>query len=80
MRTAIVFGNNDGFTTGLAQLVSSIPTFFFVPGDGENLLQPLWVEDLATCLVWGLNDERTFNQMFEIGGPEYLTFNQVVQT
>lgn len=80
MRTAIVFGNNDGFTTGLAQLVSSIPTFFFVPGDGENLLQPLWVEDLTTCLVWGLNDERTFNQMFEIGGPEYLTFNQVVQT
>jgi NADH dehydrogenase len=80
MRTAIVFGNNDGFTTGLAQLISSIPTFFFVPGDGESLLQPLWVEDLATCLVWGLNDERTFNQMFEIGGPEYLTFNQVVQT
>jgi uncharacterized protein YbjT (DUF2867 family) len=80
MRTAIVFGNNDGFTTGLAQLVSSIPGFFFVPGDGENLLQPLWVEDLATCLVWALDDERTFNQMFEIGGPEYLTFNQVIQT
>jgi NADH dehydrogenase len=79
MRTAIVFGNNDGFTTGLAQLVSSIPAFFFIPGDGENLLQPLWVEDLATCLVWALNDERTYNQMYEIGGPEYLTFNQVVQ-
>ena len=80
MRTAIVFGNNDGFTTGLAQLVSTIPGFFFIPGDGENLLQPLWVEDLATCLVWALDDERTFNQMYEIGGPEYLTFNQVVQT
>jgi NADH dehydrogenase len=80
LRTAILFGNNDGFTTGLAQLISGIPGFFFIPGDGENLLQPLWVEDLVTCLVWALDDERTNNQMYEIGGPEYLTFNQVVQT
>jgi len=79
LRTAIVFGNNDGFTTGLAQLVSSIPRIFIVPGDGESLLQPLWVEDLATCLVWALDDPATNNQMFEIGGPEYLTFNEVVQ-
>jgi uncharacterized protein YbjT (DUF2867 family) len=80
LRTAIVFGHNDGFTTGLAQLIAGIPGIFLVPGDGENLLQPLWVEDLATCLVWALDDERTYNQMYEIGGPEYLTFNQVVQT
>jgi uncharacterized protein YbjT (DUF2867 family) len=80
MRTAIVFGHNDGFTTGLAQLLSFIPRLFLVPGDGESLLQPLWVEDLATCLTWALDDERTYNQMYEIGGPEYLSFNQVVRT
>jgi NADH dehydrogenase len=80
MRTAIVFGRNDGFTTGLAQLLATIPRIFLVPGDGESLLQPLWVEDLATCLTWALADQRTYNQMYEIGGPEYMTFNQVVQT
>jgi NADH dehydrogenase len=42
------------------------------------LLQPLWVEDLATCLTWALDDEDTRNQLLEIGGPEYLTFNQVL--
>jgi len=67
LRTAIVFGNNDGFTTGLAQLISGIPRFFIIPG-------------LATCLLWALDDPATNNQMFEIGGPEYLTFNEVVQT
>lgn len=80
MRTAIVFGRNDGFTTGLAQLLLTIPRIFLVPGDGESLLQPLWVEDLATCLTWALADPQTHNQMYEIGGPEYLTFNQVVLT
>jgi uncharacterized protein YbjT (DUF2867 family) len=79
LRTAIVFGRNDGFTTGLAQLISTLPMIFPVPGDGESLLQPLWVEDLATCLTWALDDERTLNQMYEIGGPEYLTFNQTMQ-
>lgn len=80
LRTAIVFGRNDGFTTGLAQLISTLPRFFLVPGDGESLLQPLWVEDLATCLTWALDDERTLNQMYEIGGPEYLSFNQIIST
>jgi NADH dehydrogenase len=80
MRTAIVFGRHDGFTTGLAQLLTSIPRFFLIPGDGESLLQPLWVEDLATCLTWALDDERTYNQMYEIGGPEYLSFNQVIHS
>jgi NADH dehydrogenase len=80
LRTAIVFGRNDGFTTGLAQLLSTLPRVFLVPGDGESLLQPLWVEDLATCLTWALDDERTLNQMYEIGGPEYLTFNQIILT
>ena len=79
LRTAIVFGMNDGFTTGLAQLLSFVPFFFIVPGDGETLLQPLWVEDLATCMVWALEDENTVNQLYELGGPEYLTFNQITK-
>lgn len=78
LRTAILFGANDGFSTGLAQLLSLVPVFFLVPGDGEILLQPLWVEDLATCLTWALDEDLTLNQTFEIGGPEYLTFNQIV--
>jgi NADH dehydrogenase len=79
LRTGIVFGMNDGFTTGLAQLMSFIPFTFVVPGDGETLLQPLWVEDLATCMAWALEDENTINQLYELGGPEYLTFNQVAR-
>ena len=80
MRTAIVFGPNDSFTTGVAQLLSFLPYAFVVPGDGQSLLQPLWVEDLATCMTWALDDSGTRNQMYELGGPEYMSFNQVVLT
>jgi len=79
LRTAIIYGPRDRFTTGLAQLLDGVPFLFLLPGDGSTLLQPLWVEDLATCLTWALDDDGTRNQMYEIGGPEHLTFRQVVE-
>ncbi len=78
VRSAIIFGANDRFTTGLAQLVYILPFVFFLPGDGATLIQPLWVEDLATCLTWAL-DMDGGQQVVEIGGPEYLTFQQTLQ-
>jgi uncharacterized protein YbjT (DUF2867 family) len=77
-RTAIVYGADDGFTTGLASLLSAIPFLFFSPGDGGTLVQPLWVEDLVTCLIWAFEDNSSRNELYEIGGPEYFKFNQVL--
>ncbi|GAB4578477.1 MAG: complex I NDUFA9 subunit family protein [Anaerolineales bacterium] len=79
IRTAPVFGPGDAFTSSLAALLYGLPLIFLIPGDGRSLLQPIWVEDLATCLVWTLEDERTRRQTFEVGGPEYLPFQQIVQ-
>ena len=80
LRTAIVFGSHDGLTTGLAKILASFPLFFLLPGEGNTLIQPLWIEDLATCLVWALDNDLTRNQVIEIGGPEYLPFRSVVET
>jgi len=79
LRSALVFGPNDGFTTGLARLMQSVPIFTIVPGDGSTQLQPLWVEDLVTCMAWSLDDPETFNRVFDIGGPEYLSFQQIME-
>jgi NADH dehydrogenase len=57
-----------------------IPFVFFIPDEGLNLIQPLWIEDLATCLVWGLDHPEHINQTLEIGGPEFLNFKQIVET
>lgn len=78
-RTALVFGPNDGFTSGLAQLFYAFPLFFFVPGDGKNLIQPIWIEDLVTCLTWSLDDDGTRKRTFDIGGPEFLTLHDAVK-
>ena len=79
LRTASLYGPDDGLTSGLARLLSAFPYFFFMPGDGQALLQPLWVEDLVTCLTWSLEEPDTINKMVEIGGPEYLTITQIIE-
>ena len=77
-RTALVYGPQDGFTTQLTGLLHGVPFVFLLPGDGRVTLQPLWVEDLATCLTWSLDDDLTHNQTFEIGGPEYISYLEIV--
>lgn len=78
LRSAIAFGPDDGLTTGIARLLAGLPLIFLMPGNGRVQLQPIWVEDLVTCLTWALEDPDTLNRTVEIGGPEYLAFNQIV--
>ncbi|MCK6538721.1 MAG: NmrA family NAD(P)-binding protein [Anaerolineales bacterium] len=79
IRSSIVFGPEDGFTTALADILRYSPGFVPIPGDGRTLLQPLWVEDLVTCLVWTLQNPDTANQTYEIGGGEYFTLRQIFE-
>ncbi|OGN93738.1 MAG: hypothetical protein A2Z71_06690 [Chloroflexi bacterium RBG_13_50_21] len=80
IRSAMVYGLNDHFTSGLARILNAMPYFFFVPEEGNTLLQPIWVEDLVTCMVWSLDNDLTINQTYSVGGPEYLTFNHIVES
>lgn len=78
-RSALVYGAGDQFTTELVRLLRLSPGIFLIPGDGQTLIQPLWVEDLVTCMTLALDEPGTTNQLYAIGGPEFLTFRQTVQ-
>ncbi len=74
-RAGLLYGPEDHFTTALARL-GAVSPFIATPRDGQTLFQPLWVEDLVTCLIWSLENPDTINQTYEIGGSEYFTFRQ----
>jgi NADH dehydrogenase len=79
LRGSILFGPGDEFTTGLAMLLTAAPGFLPLPSKGQTLLQPLWVEDLVTCLIWSLDNAKTMNQTFEVGGSEYINLRQLTE-
>jgi len=72
IRSSMVYGEGDNFTINLAKLIKMSPGVVLVPGDGSTLVQPLWVEDLVTSLIWTLDMPRTENAIIEVGGPEHL--------
>ncbi len=80
LRCGLVFGPGDHFTVPLSRLIRRFPLVFPLPDQGDTLLQPLWIEDLANVLLWSLDLEDTRQQLYRIGGPEHLTFREIVLT
>ena len=79
IRSSMVYGAGDNFTINLARLIKMSPGLVLVPGDGSTLVQPLWVEDLVTSLIWALDMPATENAVIEVGGPEHLPFLDVMR-
>jgi NADH dehydrogenase len=78
-RTALVYGPSDHLTEGIRTLMQAIPFFFLLPGDGTNVIQPIWIEDLVGCITSSLDDQKTRNKVFEVGGGEYMSIQEIVQ-
>jgi uncharacterized protein YbjT (DUF2867 family) len=78
LRSSVVFGVGDAFTNVVAMVAHGLPAVFPLP-NFSSLLQPLWVEDLAACLEYCIGEDRFFGETLSIGGPEYLTFQQIVE-
>jgi NADH dehydrogenase len=73
-RSAVVFGPNDHFTNVFAQIIQISPFALLIPGNGSTLLQPIWVQDLVTCMVMTLDDPASKNKTYLVGGSETISF------
>lgn len=76
-RPSIVYGVEDQFINRIARMVKYLP-FIPVIGDGQYRLQPVYVEELAALMTDTLRREFTSRKIYEIGGPEQLTYLEMV--
>ena len=76
LRASILFGGGDEFVNALAGLVR----FPVVPvvGSGRNRFQPIAVDDVARCIAVAVVDNGPANGVIEIGGPQQLSYNEIV--
>jgi uncharacterized protein YbjT (DUF2867 family) len=79
-RSGVVFGRGDSFVNNLAMALRANPAVFFQPGQGENLIHPIYIDDLVSAMVNSLENLNTVDQTLEIGGPEYVSFNEMIRT
>jgi uncharacterized protein YbjT (DUF2867 family) len=77
LRPSLIFGSGDRFFNTLAALVRGNPIVPIV-GDGKSPFQPVWVEDVCTCFVKMLDDDSYLGREYNVGGPEQLSYEEMV--
>lgn len=76
-RPSVIWGPEDEFANTFARLAPFSPLIFPIVGDERARFQPVWIEDVATCVLKVLRDESTVGQTYELGGPEVLTLEEI---
>lgn len=84
-RPSIIHGYDGEFMRMMRTMVcdATVRLFGFLPapfpivpyfGDGQNLLQPIWVRDVARCLVAALSTPDAIGRACELGGPDAMSW------
>jgi len=80
LRPSLLFGKGDGFFNIVKTTLKWwSPGVVAIPGSGDARFQPLAVDDLAIAVEKSLTDPDRAGSVYELGGPEYLTYSEIVE-
>lgn len=78
LRSATLFGRGDRFSELILGMALWSWPFVWLPGGGTIAMQPLWVEDLARCVLKTVSRPDLRGQTLTLAGEERLRYREVV--
>ncbi|MFN8192286.1 MAG: NAD(P)H-binding protein [Nocardioidaceae bacterium] len=78
LRAAIVVGHGGISWELTRQLVKNLPAMI-VPRWASTRTQPIGIDDVVRYLVGVVDEPRALGRVFEIGGPDQLTYRDMLQ-
>ncbi len=83
LRPSVIFDDRPTklktFVNEIAKAIRQLP-FIPILGTGKFRLQPVSVDDVSQTIVQALSKPETIGKTYEIGGPEKLTYTEIVTT
>jgi uncharacterized protein YbjT (DUF2867 family) len=76
LRPSLIYGPGDQFTIRLSEMIRLSPVLPII-GSGRSKVQPIYIDDVATCIVKAVTSDCCLNEICEIGGPDQLTYEEV---
>jgi NADH dehydrogenase len=77
LRPSVIFGPEDRFLNRFAALASWSPVLPLI--HGRSRLQPVYVGDVADAVMAALTRPDAAGAVFELGGPEIVTFEALLR-
>ncbi len=78
LRPSLIYGPGDLFTIRLAEMMRLSPVLPVI-GSGKSKIQPIFIDDVVTCIEKIVTSDAFLNKTYEIGGPEQLTYEEVTK-
>ncbi|WP_410766038.1 NAD(P)H-binding protein [Haloferax sp. DFSO60] len=78
LRAAIIIGDGSASFEMIRQLATRLPVMV-TPQWVETECQPIAIDDVVGYLVGVLDHPETAGETYEIGGPEVLTYREILQ-
>jgi uncharacterized protein YbjT (DUF2867 family) len=78
LRAGIVVGSGSSSFEIIRDLCEKLP-LMIAPKWLETRIQPIAIRDVIACLSGVLGNEKCYDQSFDIGGPDVLTYKQMLQ-
>jgi NADH dehydrogenase len=78
MRPSIAFGPGDHFFNRFAAMARLSPALPLI-GGGTTRFQPVFAGDIGEAIARAVDGEATRGAIYELGGPEILTFRECME-
>jgi uncharacterized protein YbjT (DUF2867 family) len=78
LRPSVLFGPEDDFFNKFAAIARFSPALPLV-GGGQTRFQPVFAGDVASAIVAAIEDRAKDGEVYELGGPEVLSFKELMQ-
>ena len=76
-KPSVIFGDGDSFINLFATLIKILPVIILAKPDAK--FQPVWVEDVASCLLESIMNTSTYGQTYDLAGPKVYTFRELIK-
>ncbi len=78
LRPSLIYGPGDQFTIRLSDMIRLSPILPII-GSGSSKVQPLFINDAVACIVKAVTSDAYLNELYELGGPEQLSYEEVTR-
>jgi len=77
-RPSFVFAGDGGILPTFTKLARFAPVTPII-GSGTQRIQPIWIDDVAAYFAAGVDKPEAANRIFELGGPDAVSWNEFWQ-